>query len=97
MIHAFFIYIPLAAKLGSYADQPETINKAFHYFTIFFTTWASGSLSFGLVNLYVWYKLNFVINYQIETIKENHDIINANFKHTKWLQVKTKVSCFVLF
>ena len=92
MIHPFFVFIPIAAILGFYADQLETIDKAFYYFKILFITWAGGTLSYFLVNIYIWYKLNLVINYQIKTIKENHDIINVRFKLTKWSQVKTKVS-----
>ncbi|CAI2178587.1 10101_t:CDS:2 [Funneliformis geosporum] len=92
LIHPFFLHLPIAIKLGLYADQPETLDKALHYFKILFITWPCESALFLVVNFFIWKRLNWVINYQIKTVKEKSDITNINLKLEKWLNVKKKIN-----
>src|ERR1044072_2395062 len=39
-----FILLPVAAQMGSYADQPETFDKALRYFKILFNAWACSAV-----------------------------------------------------
>lgn len=92
IIHPYIIFIPIVLLSGYYSDINDLENARL-YFKAHYICWTVFAILYIALLSYLYYRLIYVINYQIKNIKHYYDDDNSNNSDLNtWKRAKRNVS-----
>jgi hypothetical protein len=94
IIHPYITFIPIVALSGYYSDINDFENARF-YFKAHYICWTVIAILYIALLSYLYYRLIYVINYQIKNIKHDDDDNSNNSDINTWKRAKRNASIYI--